>query len=407
MQVSQILIAVIYFLNLHLCLHLKERKYVFGFIFLNFFIMSFILRSIFIIYTGDPYANTEGCDSYKYETQAMLFANESYGNFLRGILSNGSMNVDDIGYSTIVFVINNFFSDLAWTRSFVIFLNAIAITSSSYLMYRLLLNLGIEQKLALFGTCIYGFFPFFFVSSAMGLKENIFCFLIIASFYYMYRFKRKKTIVSFMASCLFISLTFFFRSVITLMLILSYIALLCSNKYNRKRIIFIATIAGGLLLCILPAVILSFTGISMELVARVTESRLARTSDSVSMQWLIQILASIIGPFPNFTRTAQYGIYHASGLLLKCFLGFFACVGVWGILRKLDYSFYPVVLYMLMGCLMLIMSGVALDMRYHVTFFFAFVVLMIKGFQMYAYKKYLYYLYIALSMSVVCFYNLR
>lgn len=404
----QVIIAVAYFISFHFCIKLESKRSIFCFIFLNFLAFSLLLRYTFIECTGDAYANIIGNDSYKYERNALRFIDKDYMTFVKGIINRGPMNIDDLGYSSIIYFITRFFQDINWARNAVLLLNSLAITYSSYFIYRLCTILNLSDRLALSAAIIYGLFPFFYVSSAVGLKENIFCFLIIGSFYYMYKYKQKRVFTAFLSSCIFILLTFFFRSAITLMLIFSYIPLLYCNQYNRKKSIYIGILCGGILISLLPIIVLEFTGISMEHVSRVTEARLTRTGESKITQWLIQILSSTIGPFPNFTRAAQYGIYHNSGLLLKCFLSFFTYIGAYQALKKLEYQFYPIILFLLMGYSMLVLSGVALDMRYHVTFLFAFMIMAIKGIQEYIpNNKYLLYPYTICCILIITFYNIR
>jgi hypothetical protein len=223
----------------------------------------------------------------------------------------------------------------------------------------------------------------------------------------MYKYKEEKKSFALFAAISFILSTFFFRSVITLMLCFSFLFLLYCNEKNRKKTIYISIILGGIILFMLNTIIYNFTGFSMDHVLNTARSRIQRTGDSESMQWFIQFLSSFIGPFPNFTRTAEYGIYHNSGLLLKCFLNFFAYVGTYKILKNFDFRFYPIALYVFMGYLMLTISGVSLDMRYHVTFLSSLMILIANGLQRVSLKNYMFYIYSVICILIIISYNIR
>ncbi len=139
----------------------------------------------------------------------------------------------------------------------------------------------------------------------------------------------------------------------------------------------------------------------------VADSRMERSGGSGIVGWIVHGSAAFFGPFPNFNRLGQYGFYYSSGLLLKCLFGIFAFVGSLSVLKRFEYRYYPIVLFLFMGIFMLLGSGTSLDIRYHITSFSAFVILAAYCLDTIDLRKYVFYIYVIVSCAVVVMYNLR
>lgn len=405
MFILQLCIAMFFFSILYLCTRLESMRDIMFVLPFIFGLLSFVLRYVFIEYTGDSYNNTNNCDAYTYEIFTLRGQGVDYFTFLKVVL--WKFDVDDMGYSTISYFAHSFSNEVTVGRILLLLLNVLAISISAVYIYKICQYVQIEKRLSMVFAAFYGCFPFFIVSSAMGLKENSFCFIIVAALYYMFKYQNSRRLVWLLWALLFVFLTFFFRKAVTLMLSLTFVPLICCNDNNKKKSIYWG-IAGVLFVGgILPTLILNFTGISMEHVSRVTEARLQGIGGSVIQQWMSQFLGAFLGPFPNFTRTVSYGILHNSGLLLKCIMGYFTYTGIYQVFKQLDYKLYPIVAYLLMGYMMLIMSGVALDMRYHVTFFPAVVILAANGMQYAPHSIKSLFVYYFVLIGIIMFYNLR
>lgn len=401
--VMQIVIAISFFVMLYFCTRLKSTQSVLYVIFMTFLILTSVLRYVFWNYTNSPYNNFKSVDVYTYEGNAIRFQDNDYISFLLGT----HLNIDDIGYSSVVYFLHVIFCNTDIVRIVLLLLNTVAIVVSLKYVYLICRLIDIDKRIAMSTAVFYGIFPFLIVNSTIGLKENIFCLLIVCAFYYMYTFKERKSFKSFILSMLFVCSTFLFRSAIALMLLLLYIPFLYCNENNRKRSIYWGIIGGILGTIILPFLIANFTATTMDHVSQVTAARIQKAGSSTTIQWLVQTLSSLFGPFPNFIRMAQYGILHNSGLFVKTLFGFFTIAGIYNVFKKLDYKLYPIVLYLFMGYTMLILSGVSLDMRYHVTFFVAFVILMAKGLQEYEGRTLWFYAYALGDILLIILYNVR
>jgi hypothetical protein len=139
---------------------------------------------------------------------------------------------------------------------------------------------------------------------------------------------------------------------------------------------------------------------------RITAGRLSRSSGGVLLKWFTLISSALIGPFPNFNQTADFGIIHNGGLLFKVLFSLPLLAGIGYIIKNFKYRSYALLVYCSIGMLMLVLSGVSLDMRYQITFF-----PLMLPFAAYAVQRklnsILYYCYIALSLGLIVVYNNR
>ena len=148
----------------------------------------------------------------------------------------------------------------------------------------------------------------------------------------------------------------------------------------------------------------SIFGISLEDVLTVSENRIGEDNKA---GWYIQFLSAFCGPFPNYSRAVQYGIISSFALQLKCLLNFFALYAIYTILRRGDYRYYWIVLFFIMGMVMVSVAAVSLDMRYHVTFFPALILLTGYGLEKIESNKLLFALYSIFLVAIIFVYNSR
>lgn len=368
-------IAFVYWIVFYLVTRLEDERTIAFVIFFYSLILSVALRFLFLDYANDPYEDTYSCDIYGYERNTFNGIGLSFVEFINKLLTSTQYNVDDLGFPSYLFAFHDFFRDVDFVRSLLLFINSILITFSSYFIYKVSLILGIDEDVSKTIMGFYGLFPFWAVSSAMGLKENLFCFIIVVALYNIYRYKEHRFACNLVGLILFITLTYFFRFAITLMLILVFIIALLANEDNKKKILFGMAVTMVIITICLNIIILKFTGISMDQVTSVTEHRMSKSTGLGFMGWLIQLFAVLLGPFPNFLRSGQYNIYFSSGLLNKVLFSVLVNFSVFNVIKGLDWKLYSIIAYLVMGYFMLIVSGVSFDLRYHITFFPAFSIL--------------------------------
>lgn len=400
-------IAFIYWGVFYLVTKLNDEKTIVWIIFIYSFLLSLCLRYLFLDYTHDSYEKTLGCDVYGYEHYAVKAVGKTFLETIYYLLNSGRLDLDDLGFASILIVLHIFFRDVDFVRNLLLLLNSCLIACSAHLIFKLSIYLNFDEYISKVVMAFYSLFPFWVVSNAVGLKENIFCFIIVAALFNIYRYKEYRLTYNLIGAVFFIIWTYFFRYAVSLMLIITFIFALVVNEENKKKILVIMAILGVVGIVSLNVIIMSFSGISMKLVTDVAADRMSRSGGTGFVGWLVHCSAAFIGPFPNFSRTGQYNIYFASGLINKVILSVFVNAAMLQVVRNLRWKFYPIFAYLFMGYVMLLASGTSLDIRYHITFFPAYSILLGFGLSYVQLNKMKLYGLCSLGLLIALFYNFR
>lgn len=400
-------IAFAYWAVFYLISKLKDEKTIVCVIFICSLLLSIGLRYLFIDYTNDPYENTVNCDVYKYEQYVLRNTGKPFLEVMYCLLKSGRLDLEDLGFTSILMVLHNFFRDVDFVRNLLLLLNSCLIAFSAHLIFKLCIYLNFDEYISKVVMAFYSLFPFWVVSNAVGLKENIFCFIIVAALFNIYRYKEYRLTYNLIGAVFFIIWTYFFRYAVSLMLIITFIFALVVNEENKKKILVIMAILAVVGIVGLNVIIMSFSGISMKLVTDVAADRMSRSGGTGFVGWLVHCSAAFIGPFPNFSRTGQYNIYFASGLINKVILSVFVNAAMLQVVRNLRWKFYPIFAYLFMGYVMLLASGTSLDIRYHITFFPAYSILLGFGLSYVQLNKMKLYGLCSIGLLIALFYNFR
>ena len=221
----------------------------------------------------------------------------------------------------------------------------------------------------------------------------------------MFRWRQNKDIVSFVLSVCFIISTLFFRTVICFMLLICLRVYAISNNSNKKSILWFLAICGICSPIFANYILESFTGISIEKLIAIAQTR-NRIMGSELMGPIVQVLAALIGPFPNFFRLGKYAMLFSSGILLKSILNIFFFVGVLKIVYNINYNFYPLVLYSLFGIVSVVLAGVSLDMRFVITFLPSTILVSLYAIHWIKRVRFIYY-YLIFLVIITAAYNVR
>lgn len=397
----EFLIGILFFTCLYISPNIKNIKQLCFLVFIFCMFCSLILREYFLIYYEQPYGL--GTDSYKYDLVVSPNVDKTYEDALNSMPYY--FGIDDIGYTTVLYVFFKIFGPNNFGRFFVILFNSILLFLSSYYIFKLAITLNFNKQYSLLAAGIFGFFPFFPITAAVGLKEDIFCCIVCGALYYIIIWMKYKTVPNFLKACIFIILSIFFRTSIFLMLFLILGACFIIKYKNRKGFIKWAIILAAVSPIFANFILVAVTGISFEQVLAVTEGRNQRMGASVSGP-IIQLIAALFGPFPNFIKLAEYGLYYSSGLLFKSIFNFFTLFGFYLVIRKYLFRYYPLDIYFVFGLAFLIIGGVALDMRFACVFFPAQILLGVYGLSNIK-KLTLFYWYLPFILLLIFNYNIR
>ena len=394
--IIEIACGCVYIGGLSISTRIKNINQLLFCIFCCSFIVSFAVRIFFLDYYKVAYGLA--VDSYTYDAMVLpLKGNFSY------LVNN--INTDDLGYPYILYHVYKIAGDVEFGRVLMLLLNSLLLVFSSGHLYRLSILLDFSIREAIIAAGLYGFNPFLYITASVGLKEVIFCFLIISSLYYMFRWRENKDIVSFVLCVCFIIATFFFRVAICFMLLICLGLYVITTNSNKKSVLWFLMICGICSPIFANYILEYFTGVSIEkLMAIVRFRSLAIGSEIIGP--IVHVCAALIGPFPNFFRLGQYALLFSSGILLKSILNIFFFVGVWKVIYNLNYKFYPLVLYSLFGIVSVSLFGVALDMRFVITFLPSTILVSLYAIHWIKRVRFIYY-YLIFLVIITAAYNVR
>lgn len=387
--------------------HLNRRS-ILSYIFIYSLIAGFTVRAISWCYLNEPFLG--GIDSQTYDWLANFGVSRgfSYSKYLT-YLRHNDLNVDDWGMPSIVYWTYRVFGSGRFGQDMLIVVNAIAITTAAYLIDNLLKSFGTEQQTRFFCLAVYGCFPFLSLTAAVGLKENFFCLLIIGAFCQLQRYSKTRRICHLTLAGVFIVGCLFFRVATFAMLIVSVLVSLISKESNKKLVLNLIIIGCLIGVMGLSVVLRYLYGREIDAVLATTGSRTESGVDAIGSvgMWAIQGLSLIFGPYANFAKMSEYAIVHSSGVLLKGVMGFPIIAGILYCIRHLQWRYYAIMAYLILHSIMIVLAGVALDMRYQITAYPLTLPFVAQYVQRNGNNKIYYIGYIGVLFLLMWFYNKR
>lgn len=147
-------------------------------------------------------------------------------------------------------------------------------------------------------------------------------------------------------------------------------------------------------------------GVDYEQLSKVSSDRAANSGASVFQASLYPILSGFFGPFPNMNRMFPFGFVFSFGLLIKDFISPLFISNIISIIRIKNIIYYPLLCFCAANILMMIISGVSLDMRYHITYIPFFFIIALAPFNM-IFEKYKLWIIWTVLLLIVVVYNYR
>ena len=384
--------------------HRLDPRLQIGVIIIGFGLLSFGLNSLYQIYEHNLYGPST--DSYGYFKYALRFKDESYFSFLEHILKYTNFNFDDLGYSSVLYFCHNIAADKEVVVGVQLLFNTIIFALGVIYLYKLCLIIyDGNSRLSSIVVSLWGGMPFLIVTNASGLKEVTFTSLIIMGMYHIIQFKKNKAIWGILNIFLFIGLCLLFRTAIAFALFFAFGIVILFTKSNAKKM-EILTVIVLLFSSILLPFIISLMGADYEHVLAVAADRTSRSGASAFQASLYPILGGFLGPFPNMNQLAAYGFMLSFGLWVKDVLSPIFLSNVINIIRTKSLLFYPLLCFCAANILMIIVSGVSLDMRYHITYIPFFLIVALAPFDLVFGKNKLGMIW-AMLFLIIIVYNCR
>ncbi len=377
-------------------------------LFINSFFFQFIcamfLKIVFILFAESPHGPSadDGILYLEYAQKGAYMSASIFKNYVSDTQWN---NIDDYGFLFYLRAICQLFPSFL-VPVVLIFLNALYIAIGAVaLMKTMLLIDNSNKQNATLAISIFSSFLFFVNSSAVGLKEDLFVPIICFAIYHMVSFYKRKRIINIIYLSFWIALTAFFRLSITLILVVTFIIGFVSSKKNRKTIVFLFILSMLISPFLIDFILKSFLGVSLEFVLKVADARYGQTESDSTLKKIGDIIATFIGPFPNFSSTID-SIFYSYSSLLKMFLNLPVLWVIFIVFKKSLYQYYFIAFYYVVGLIMILVSGTGLDLRYHIPFFVSFIILFFVYLNNFKLKRIAWLSYISLSLLLVYFYNM-
>lgn len=355
----------------------------FGMIFLFLCVVCLLLRCYFVMVYDNPFGYTVfEVDSDTYHSLGKQLQNMSWSESLRFL--GASYEYDDFGFPLILGFVYSLFPGENSGLFLMLVLNALVVTFSCYLFYKLC-RFFFNHQLSKFLVLIWGFSTYITLVSVRGLKENFFLLGIIGALYYMYVFLDKRSVRSLILLLLFACSTLLFRRVITYMLFLTVIFSVCYSMHLMRRIMPYVITLGSVFIIIGFEMLVNYIGGESQgfgFVSFFLGNRLAKF-DNIYLTMGINILSGFIGPIPDIIgpdKKTTFFMYNFS-IWIKSFFSVFYLYGILRILQNKVIALYPFLFFILMHTVMLVAVFWTMNMRYQLPMLPAVMIVAAYGFQ--------------------------
>jgi len=364
MEISRFIVSVVYIFMIVLCF--SEIKTT-NLIYMNTFI--FLLTVCLIKF----YYNSAGLgefgyayDSYGIQNFVFTYGDRPLYKFLLTIRSHTRATRNDYA----IFIINYFFYNIYPDRTFVVYaivvFNTICIHFLAAMIYRLQMQLTGSQSISRLTAILVCASPFMIINVVGGLKEVFFMTVVMADFYFIYRLRKKRTMINWIGSLFFACLSIYFRSAIIYMLLMAlFVAVTISRKNSN---LYLVGVVGLMLITstVLPYIMQNVLGVSIEGILYTADYRLSQADNSNSLYAAIgPFLAGIIGPYAKLERAGSYAFIHALAIFMKGCFGWFFIRGCYQIIKHKMIDYFPILIFTFYSIYMIVLAGVSFDMRYH------------------------------------------
>lgn len=233
-------------------------------------------------------------------------------------------------------------------------------------------TLNMSKKYAYMAALTYSIasYTLFFLGSF--LKEEMMCFLIIASFYYLYKYQKTQNLLYLATGGLTSFLIIFFRVPLALFVWISYASLLLSgNKGHIKRMLFLFLFV---VIAVFAAGFIMYSSMRYANSGDVTSSYQYVTTSL--FQKVVSAAGALTGPFPTMFQISTVELsqrpMYGAGLLFKFLLFFPFWKGLVHCVKTGTIELYPLYLFTVMEMMGLCVVVDGLEVRKsipHIAFF--------------------------------------
>lgn len=373
-------------------------------------IASLIFYWINISIYNDPLGHNP-VDAEFYRDLGLRFQNKSLYELYGYLLFDGN-SIDDFGYPTIVYLFYKIFID--YGHELLMLFNALIISIGSCLIYKLALNFipGIYSRLA---ALLWGTASFATCTTVENLKENFFSFIIIVSFFCLYKYYDNRKQIYLIISIISGICVFFFRIASGMMLLMSIISIFfISNQYiyrKLKTVIVIGGIMGILMFPIVTTFVLEQRGYDYEGSRSVTAERIEEDGGLIAV--FTNFTSAFIGPIPNFVHKnidlVKSITRYSFTAFIKMMLSFYFLYALVNFIRKRYVKMIPILIFAILNIVLLIFTFYSMHVRYHWPHIPLFLIISLWGMYNIESRKIIKYnrLYTIMICTLIILFNLR
>lgn len=371
MHYDRVIMSLYYFMMIALCF-IKIEKNTLFIVVVTFFLLT-------VLYVKQTYLSAGleefgiSVDSYKYMDYAVKYYTYPYNEFVDKLYQTGIYRFDDLGYFSFIYYTYSFFPDYKTTTYLVVIVNVLLLYVSMSYIYKSLALLKYGDFIGKLSSVLYGASPFLIVTVSCGLKEVMFNTFIILAIYSILRVTIKRSLFHILWALVWIFACSLFRSATYYILLICLIVAATLTKRNSRLYLIIIVSVMIFSSILLPYLVERLFGVSLEFLLEVSDYRYTGTDKSYKN--IVGLLAGLLGPFPNFDRPAEYAFMHSVYAFISCFMRIYFFVAIYKVIKNNQYVYYPIILYVFMTMVMNIVSGVTLDMRFHITYMPVFFIL--------------------------------
>ncbi len=325
-----------------------------------------------------------------------------------------NVQIDDMGFTYIVYLIYRLSGDPEIGIQLLVLFNVVVISISSYFLYKLS-NFFFEKHLSCFIAFFWGTELYAVYTASVGLKENFMVMFIIIAIYYIIRVNKHLLSKDIFYAVLFSLPILLFRTAMFFMLMCVLLYILALRIPLVKRYLYFFTI-----IIIYIASVYAYTVIEELAIMQgsnyetIQHAANYRVQQGGSFTYLLNYLASLIGPFPNlvtgdFFRKNYITLYSFSSFC-KVFYSFFFIYGIFRAFRNKSFEMIGITIFWILNTFMLLIMLFAQHDRYQWPHMPFTIILAVYGLKCWNENRHVFIwdkLYLIAAILVVLVFNFR
>lgn len=290
------------------------------------FLYMFLFNTLFYNYTG-AYFEFTGSDSTIYQHYSLRALRYDYFDGLIHFIKTTRYSFDDVGMIAYLSFFYRIIESTLFTRTINVLINSF----TALLIYKTSLRF-LTNKTALIVSIIYGIasYTVYYVSS--GLKEIVFTFFVVASFFFYSKYCEIKKTKFLFYSLGFSLILLLFRIPIALFVLMSIsFTEFFYKNWSVKKLIFLILITGISLYLVL--INLEVIVLYLRATNQAEDSGIYNTGLLFNV---LVVLSGFFGPFPTILPLFDYrdSSLWAPSLILKVFVSIYFIYGVYLVFKN-------------------------------------------------------------------------